>query len=146
MTSKPPAVAGYSGKPLLEKLGIRPGYRISIANAPEHYLRLLGKLPEGVELLGGRASGLDVLHLFAGNRGQLSEAFPRAMQRIKSDGVLWVSWTKQTSASKSDLNENIVREIGLAHGLVDVKVAAIDQDWSALKFVYRTKDRPGKGR
>jgi len=145
MTSKPPAVAGYSGKPLLEKLGIRPGYRISIANAPEHYLRLLGKLPEGVELLGGRASGLDVLHLFAGNRGQLSEAFPRAMQRIKSDGVLWVSWTKQTSASKSDLNENIVREIGLAHGLVDVKVAAIDQDWSALKFVYRTKDRPGKG-
>ena len=145
MTSKPPAVAGYSGKPLIEKLGIRPGYRISIANAPGHYLGLLGKLPEGAELLGGRASGLDVLHLFAGNRGQLSEAFPRAMQRIKSDGVLWVSWTKQTSASKSDLNENIVREIGLAHGLVDVKVAAIDQDWSALKFVYRTKDRPGKG-
>jgi len=145
MTPKTPAAAGYSGKPLLEKLGIRPGHRISIENAPGHYLRLLGQLPEGAELLAGRASGLDVLHLFAGDRGQLSEAFPRAKQRIKPDGVLWISWTKQTSALKSDLNENTVREIGLAHGLVDVKVAAIDQDWSALKFVYRTKDRPGKG-
>ena len=146
MTSKPPAVAGYSGKPLIEKLGIRPGSRISIANAPAHYLRLLGKLPEAVELLAGRASGLDVLHLFVGNQGQLSEAFPRARQRIKPDGMLWVSWPKQTSGLKSDLNENTVREIGLAHGLVDVKVAAIDQDWSGLKFVYRIKDRPGKGR
>jgi len=146
MTAKPPTAAGYSGKPLLEKLGIRPGYRISVENAPRHYLRLLGQLPEGAELLAGRASGLDVLHLFAGDWGQLAKAFPRAKQRIKPDGVLWVSWTKQTSALKSDLNENVVREIGLAHGLVDVKVAAIDQDWSALKFVYRTKDRPGKGR
>jgi hypothetical protein len=109
-------------------------------------LRLLGKLPEGVELFAGRASGLDVLHLFVGDRGQLTEAFPRAKRRINPSGMLWVSWPKQTSALKSDLNENTVRDIGLAHGLVDVKVAAIDQDWSALKFVYRTKDRPGKGR
>jgi len=146
MTAKPPAAAGYSGKPLLEKLGIRPGYRISTENAPGHYLKLLGKLPKGVELVTGQESGLDVLHLFAGDRGQLSEAFPRAKQRINPSGMLWVSWPKQTSALKSDLNENTVREIGLAHGLVDVKVAAIDQDWSGLKFVYRTKDRPGKGR
>jgi hypothetical protein len=146
MTSKPAAVAGYSGKPLVEKLGIRPGYRISIANAPGQFLRLLGRLPEGVVLLAGRASGLDVLHLFVVDGGQLTEAFPRAKQRIKPDGMLWVSWPKQTSGLKSDLNENTVREIGLAHGLVDVKVAAIDLDWSALKFVYRTKDRPGKGR
>jgi hypothetical protein len=146
MTAKLPAAAGYSGKPLLEKLGIRTGHRISIVNAPGHYLQLLGKLPEGVELLAGQAGGLDVVHLFAGDRGQLAKAFPRAKQRIKPDGVLWVSWPKQTSALKSDLNENTVREIGLAHGLVDVKVAAIDQDWSGLKFVYRTKDRPGKGR
>ena len=146
MTAKLPAAAGYSGKPLVAKLGIRPGHRISITNAPGHYLRLLGKLPEGVELLAGRASGLDVLHLFVGDREQLTEAFPRAKPRIKPSGMLWVSWPKQTSGLKSDLNENIVREIGLAHGLVDVKVAAIDQDWSALKFVYRTKDRPGKGR
>jgi len=146
MTAKPPAAAGYSGKPLLEKLGIRPGDRVSIENAPGHYLRLLGKLPEGVELFAGRASGLDVLHLFVGDRGQLTEAFPRAKRRINPSGMLWVSWPKQTSALKSDLNENTVRDIGLAHGLVDVKVAAIDQDWSALKFVYRTKDRPGKGR
>jgi len=97
-------------------------------------------------LLAGRASGLDVLHLFVVDGGQLTEAFPRAKQRIKPGGMLWVSWPKQTSGLKSDLNENIVREIGLAHGLVDVKVAAIDLDWSALKFVYRTKDRPGKGR
>jgi hypothetical protein len=144
MTSKPAAAAGYSGKPLVDKLGIRPGYRISIANAPGHYLRLLGKLPEGVVLLAGRASGLDILHLFVVDRGQLTEAFPHAKQRIKPAGMLWVSWPKQTSGLKSDLNENVVREIGLAHGLVDVKVAAIDQDWSALKFVYRTKDRPGK--
>jgi len=146
MTAKPPAAAGYSRKPLLEKLGIRPGYRISIDNAPGHYLKLLGKLPKGVVLVTGQESGLDVLHLFAGDRGQLIEAFPRAKQRINPSGLLWVSWPKQTSALRSDLNENTVREIGLAHGLVDVKVAAIDQDWSGLKFVYRTKDRPGKGR
>ena len=146
MTSKPAAAAGYSGKPLVEKLGIRPGYRISVANAPGHYLRLLGKLPEGVVLLAGRASGLDILHLFVVDGGQLTEVFPRAKQRIKPSGMLWVSWPKQTSGLKSDLNENVVREIGLAHGLVDVKVAAIDLDWSALKFVYRTKDRPEKGR
>src|SRR3989304_3090743 len=145
MTSKPPAVAGHSGEPLVGKIGIRPGFRGSLAHAPAPYLRLLGKLPEAVELLAGRASGLDVLHLFVGNQGQLSEAFPRAKQRIKPDGMLWVSWPKQTSGLKSDLNENTVREIGLAHGLVDVKVAAIDQDWAGPKFVYRIKNRPGKG-
>jgi hypothetical protein len=140
-TARRPAAAGYSGKPLPDKLGIKPGLRVAVQNAPQHYRELLGELPPGVELLSGQGGELDILHLFAADRRELEQAFPQAKPRIRSNGMLWVSWPKQSSALKSDLNENTVREIGLAHGLVDVKVAAIDQDWSGLKFVYRMKDR-----
>jgi hypothetical protein len=140
--TKRPATAGYSGKSLIDKLGIRPGFRMAVLNDPGDYRQLLGDLPGGVTLLGGRAGELDLLHLFARDRRQLAQDFPGAKQRIKPDGMLWVSWPKLSSALKSDLNENVVREIGLAQGLVDVKVAAIDQVWSGLKFVYRRKDRP----
>ena len=132
----------YSKKPLAAKLGIKPGSRISLVNYPDNYLALLGELPHGVQFTDELARDLDFIHLFAADHRMLTEAFPQAKQRIKPEGMLWVSWPKQTSALKGDLKENDVREIGLANSLVDVKVAAIDEDWSGLKFVYRLKDRP----
>lgn len=134
-------VAGYSGKPLIDKLGIKDGHRISFVNEPSHYSTLLGPLPHDAKSLGISARNLDLLHLFAKDTLQLRAALLRAKARIKTNGALWISWPKQTSILRSDLNENVVREIGLSNGLVDVKVAAIDDDWSGLKFVYRLKDR-----
>ena len=139
-------MAGYSGKPLPAKLGIKEGFRISLIGDPAHFRSLLGPLPAGVEILGPRSMGLDLIHLFAASRVELTRKFAGAKRRMKPDGALWVSWPKLTSAMKSDLNENIVRQHGLEGGLVDVKVAAIDEDWSGLKFVYRLKDRPTKRR
>ncbi len=133
--------AGYSGKPLAAKLGVHEGDRVSFVGAPSQYRSLLGPLPAGVKVIGSRGTRLDFLHLFAMDRAQLMRAFPRAKERIKVDGMLWISWPKQTSPIRTDLNEAAVREIGLSNGLVDVKVAAIDEDWSGLKFVYRLKDR-----
>jgi hypothetical protein len=136
------APAGYSRRTLLEKLGLKPGDRAAILNSPEGYLTTLGELPLQVKLLGGRGGQLDFIQLFARSRTDLERAFARAAARLKPDGMLWISWPKQSSPLAGDLNENIVREVGLSIGLVDVKVAAIDYDWSGLKFVYRLKDRP----
>jgi len=133
--------AGYSGKRLVGKLGIKPRYRISFVNEPSHYLAILGSLPEGVKILGIRGTDLNFLHLFARDHFQLIRTFPRAKPRIRTDGMLWVSWPMHTSRMASSLTETAVRELGLSIGLVDVKVAAIDDDWSGLKFVYRLKDR-----
>jgi hypothetical protein len=134
-------VAGYSKKPLVDKLGIRPGFRLSIENEPAHYASLLRPWPERVEVLSKGATGLDYLQYFATKRNELEDWLPRARGRIKQEGMIWVSWPKQTSSLRGDLNENVVREIGLLNGLVDIKVAAIDKDWSGLKFVIRVKDR-----
>ena len=134
-------VAGYSKKLLVDKLGIRSGFRVSLENQPAHYVSLLGSLPEGVEILSKRAMKLDFLHLFATSRVRLEDRFPQARKRIKQNGMIWISWPKLSSPLKGDLNENVVRDVGLANGLVDVKVAAIDQDWSGLKFVIRVRDR-----
>ena len=135
-------MAGYSKKPLVEKLGILPGFRVSFENEPAGYLTLLAPLPEAVDIMAAPEAELDFLQLFATDRLQLSDAFSRARGRIKPAGMIWVSWPKQTSPRKGDLNESIVQEIGLASKLVDVKVAAIDEDWSALKFVIRLQHRP----
>jgi hypothetical protein len=133
--------AGFSRRSLVDKLGIKPGSRISFSNAPRYYSSLLGLPPGELEIVGDRSRDLDFLHLFVRNRKRLVEAFPKAKRRIKSNGTLWVSWPTLTSTLAGDLSENVVREIGLANGLVDVKVAAVDEDWSGLKFVYRLKDR-----
>lgn len=136
------APAGYSSRTLPEKLGLKPGDRAAILFAPEGYQATLGELPPRVKILGGRGGQLDFIQLFARSRTDLERAFARAAARLKPDGMLWISWPKQSSPLAGDLNENIVREVGLSVGLVDVKVAAIDYDWSGLKFVYRLKDRP----
>ncbi len=136
--------AGYSGTPLIKKLGIKPGQRICILNAPQGYEKTLGALPSSVTTLArlGNPHSLDFIHFFTKELAQLACSFPKLKAALAFDGTLWISWPKRAAKVASDLDENIVREIGLGVGLVDVKVAAIDETWSGLKFVYRVKDRP----
>lgn len=135
---------GYSGKPLATKLGLKEGIRALVVGAPQHYVALLGSLPKGVTIH-GRASGkFEFIHLFTHSKRHLKSLLPKFKRSLEPHGMLWVSWPKGSSKIESDLNENIVREIGLGNGLVDVKVCAVDTDWSGLKFVYRVKDR-GRG-
>ncbi len=133
--------AGYSLRPLISKLGVKPRTTLTIINAPVNYLPLLGPLPPLVELKKTLAGHADFIHFFAKRRKQVEQKFAVLKRALAKDGMLWISWPKGSSGVATDLNENIIREIGLAHGLVDVKVCAIDALWSGLKFVYRLRDR-----
>ncbi len=135
----PPSPAGYSGTPLAKKLGIKLGTNIVI-HAPEGYEQLLN-LDTSIVLLRRIRPGADFIHAFYVSRRRLASDFETLMKNLRKDGQLWISWPKGSSKMETDLNENLIRQIGLDHGLVDVKIAAIDHDWSGLKFVYRVKDR-----
>jgi hypothetical protein len=134
-------MAGYSGTPLVQKIGIKPGHRVILRNHPASFVKDLGKLPEGVktsERLSGKAN---VVVYFTDKRAALEKDFSGLSSTIVPDGMLWVSWPKKASGKSTDLTEDVVRNIGLERGLVDVKVCAIDETWSGLKFVVRLKDR-----
>jgi hypothetical protein len=118
---------GYSGTPLAKKLGIKAGFRVRLFNAPENV----------------RAE-LDFAMLFTRSRGELAKEFRRLGKALAPAGMLWVSWPKKSSGVAANVDENVVRAIGLDAGLVDVKVCAVTEIWSGLKFVRRVKDRPGK--
>lgn len=133
--------AGYSGTPLVKKLGIKPGMRICIDGAPPGYEETLGPLPDGTTSVRTMRAPLDLVHLFAKDRRRLEQRFGRAMRAIAKDGMVWVSWPKKASGVHTDLDGGTVRAHGLGCGLVDVKVCAIDGTWSGLKFVYRRVDR-----
>jgi hypothetical protein len=134
-------MAGYSGTPLVQKLGIKPDARVNFVNAPVDFAATLGPLPAGVQQVGGAAKGLDLILLFVSDRAALTQQFAKSAGRLTKAGILWVGWPKKASGVPTDLTENVVREIGLDAGLVDVKVCAIDEVWSGLKFVYRLIDR-----
>lgn len=134
-------MAGYSKTPLVKKLGIKAGIRLHIVNPPADYFDTLGQLPAGVSEVDRPAGPLDFIHFFAQQRAELEWQILALKQALAFDGMLWVSWPKKASKIKTDLDENVVRKIGLQHGLVDVKVCAVDDIWSGLKFVYRIKDR-----
>jgi hypothetical protein len=134
-------MAGYSGTPLLKKIGIKPGHRLLLRNHPASFVKDLGKLPEGAEKTETLTGKLDVVVYFTEKRAALEKDFPALAGKLPSDGMLWIAWPKKASGRPTDLTENVVREVGLACGLVDVKVCAIDDIWSGLKFVIRLKDR-----
>jgi hypothetical protein len=136
--------AGYSGTPLIKKLGLKPGHHIIILNPPDDYAITLGPLPDAVTQAEALAGPLDFIHFFATERGELETEFPNLKAALAYDGMLWISWPKKASKVPTDLDENIIRDIGLSNGLVDVKVAAIDAVWSGLKFVFRLENRPKK--
>lgn len=134
--------AGYSKTPLVRKLGIQTRDVILLIKVPSHYFDLLGELPPDVTVLDEKFEGkVPFIHLFAKNSRDLVDEFPAAKKRLKKDGMLWVSWIKKSSQMETDISESDVRGLGLEIGLVDVKVCAVDKDWSGLKFMYRTKDR-----
>jgi hypothetical protein len=136
--------AGYSKRALVDKLGLRPEARVWLINPPDNYQELLGGMPPGVVVLDHPENDLDFIHFFTTSRAELEARFPEIKQSLAFNGTLWISWPKRAAQAQTDLSGNLVREIGLDNGLVDVKISAIDQIWSGLKFVYRLKDRPGK--
>ena len=131
-------MAGYSGKPLVEKLGIKSGHAVALLAAPPGFDDTLGALPDGVKVR-RRAGEADVALLFTRAARDLEARFAATAETLRPGGMLWVAWPKKTSGVATDLTENVVRDIGLAAGLVDVKVCAIDETWSGLKFVRRRK-------
>jgi len=134
-------VAGYSGTPLVAKLGIKPGATIAILNPPRGYERILGKLPRDVTRRTSATGPLEFVQFFTTEKRDLEGRFAALARALAPAGMLWISWPKKASGVVTDLTEDVIRVIGLAHGLVDVKVAAVDEVWSGLKFVRRVKDR-----
>jgi hypothetical protein len=134
-------VAGYSERPLSEKLGIKPGTQVVALGAPRSYPSLLGRLPAGAKLHARLPRAPQFIHRFVRRHHELEADLPRLAQALSDTGTLWVSWPKKASGVETDLTENIIREVGLAHGLVDVKVCAVDEIWSGLKFVRRVQNR-----
>ena len=136
-------MAGYSGTPLIKKLGIKEGQQIAFLHEPQSYRRTLGKLPAGIVPVDKLTANVtyDLIHIFVTEASTLQREFSQARKHLVTNGAIWVSWPKKSSGVKTELNENIVRETGLDLGLVDVKVCAVDETWSGLKFVYRLKDR-----
>ena len=135
------ANAGYSKRSLVDKLGIKAGHRVAILGAPPDYATTLGELPPQVKSGKDLRGEKDFLHLFTKSWQELEQKFPALKSSLAKSGMLWISWPKGSSGVATDVNETVVREIGLRNGLVDIKVCAVDETWSGLKFVYRVKDR-----
>jgi hypothetical protein len=134
-------MAGYSGTPLIKKLGIKEGFRAAFVDAPKDLAKDLGPLPASVRVLERPRQPMDFVLLFTKSTATLERDFAKIAELLSPTGMLWVSWPKKTSGVATDLSENNVRQIGLNAGLVDVKVCAVNDIWSGLKFVYRLQDR-----
>ena len=133
--------SGYSGTPLAKKLGIKPGLRIRLFNQPDYYYDLFSDLPEDIKELTDKKNKKDFIHYFAKSTAQLNKDIRQLRQEIEENGMIWVSLYKKSAKIETDLNENIIRDLALNNGLVDVKVCAIDEIWSGLRLVIRLKDR-----
>ena len=134
-------MAGYSGKALTQKLGIKPGFRIFVSGAPASYREIVGQLPEGATFAARLKAPLDMVHLFTTEAAGLAKALKVFRAAIAPDGMVWVSWPKKASGVVTDLSDVVVRDTALPLGLVDVKVCAIDATWSGLKFVIPKDQR-----
>ena len=127
--------AGYSGTPLPRKLGIKPGHRLLLIDAPDGFAL---DLPEGVTEASGEA---DVILAFHTRRAELARKLPALRERMDKAAGLWIAWPKRAAKVETDLTEDVVRELALANALVDNKVCAIDETWSGLRLVIRLRDR-----
>jgi hypothetical protein len=134
-------MAGYSGTPLIKKLGVKEGFNVGLVNAPTTFRKDLGKLPADSKIVARLTPPLDLILLFAESATALDSRFAILAEKLSANGSLWVAWPKKSSGVLTDLSFNVVQRIGLDCGLVDVKICAIDEIWSGLKFVYRVKDR-----
>jgi hypothetical protein len=133
--------AGYSGTPLPQKLGIKPGLSVVTINAPTNYRRLLGTIPEGITFSDRLRPESSFVHVFAKKRSELSNRLAVSREQIADTGTVWVSWPKRSSGVPTDVTEDAVRAVALPLGFVDVKVCAIDETWSGLKLMVRRENR-----
>jgi hypothetical protein len=138
-------MVGYSDKPLVQKLGIKPGFRIFVANAPADYRRVIGALPERVTVVSRLNGTIDMIHEFATEAKALANKLHAYRDAIAPDGMIWVSWPKKAAKLATDVTENVVRDLALPLGLVDIKVCAVDATWSGLKLVVRRTNRARRG-
>jgi len=134
-------MAGYSGKPVVQKLGLKPGFRIFVDGLSVAYSDIVGELPADMMMAKTAKAPLDAVHLFATEAKGLAAKLRSHRQAIAPDGMIWVSWPKKSSGVATNLTEKEVRETALANGLVDIKVCAVDEVWSGLKFVIPVKER-----
>jgi hypothetical protein len=134
-------MGGYSGRPLVEKLGIKPGLCVVAINVPANYRELLGPIPEGVTFSNQVKPESSFAHLFVKKQGELEKALSSLREKIADTGTVWVSWPKRLSRMPTDVTEDVVRAVALPLGFVDVKVCAIDDTWSGLKLMVRRSDR-----
>jgi hypothetical protein len=134
-------MAGYSETPLAKKLGIKEDFRITLVNAPKGFRNQLGELPRNVQIVARLLKPLDVIVLFAAAEKTLSKDFQSLSRKLSTNGMIWICWPKKSSGVPTDLSFERVQRVGLESGLVDVKICAVDDTWSGLKFVYRLKDR-----
>ncbi len=139
-------MAGYSETPLPKKLGIKENSRIALIAPPPNFQKELGPLPPGVQFISINAKTPSLVVLFAKSQAELKRTFPRLASRVPPDGILWIAWPKKASGVATDLSQGEVRRTGLDAGLVDVKICAVDETWSGLKFVVRLKDRANWGK
>ena len=133
--------AGYSGTPLAKKLGIKDGFYVELINAPDNYLCLFTDLPANLYFENRKESKVDFIHFFTKSQEVYKSILTGLKDRIKSNGMIWVSWPKKSSKVFTDITEDIIRNYALQIGLVDIKVCAVDETWSGLKLVIPVKDR-----
>jgi hypothetical protein len=134
-------MAGYSGKSVVQKLGIKPGFCIFVDGLPKAYADIVGELPDDVRIAKTAKAPLDMVHVFAAEAKGLAAKLRSYRKAIAPDGMIWASWPKKASGVVTDVTETLVRETALANGLVDIKVCAVDDVWSGLKLVIPVKDR-----
>lgn len=134
---------GYSGTPLAQKLGIKPGSTIVLLNAPANYRKLLGGAADSLTFAGRASAGMSFVHLFSQKRSELETKLVQLRRNLAEAGVIWVSWPKKTARVETDVTEDVVRAVALPLGLVDIKVCAVDEIWSALKLMIRREHRKG---
>jgi hypothetical protein len=132
--------AGYSGTPLAKKLGIKEGFKIALYNQPEYYFKLFTDFPADVKLINNKTT-VDFIHYFIKEEKQLAKEINKLKNQVEQNGMIWISWPKKSSKVETDVTENVIRNIALKNGLVDIKVCAVDETWSGLKLVIPVKER-----
>lgn len=137
-------MAGYSGTPLIKKLGIKEGHLVALVDSPKDFSKELGAMPSGAKFVPPTKKPLDLILLFVRSEAELKRRFAILAANLASNGMLWVAWPKKSSGVVTDLSFDNVQRTGLDAGLVDVKICAVNDIWSGLKFVYRLKDRRSK--
>jgi hypothetical protein len=131
--------SGYSGTPLAKKLGIKEGFKIALFNQPDYYFKLFIDLPD-VKIVSGKST-VDFIHYFVKEEKQLLKEISKLINQIEQNGMIWISWPKKSSKVETDITEDVIRNIALENGLVDIKVCAVDETWSGLKLVIPLKER-----